>query len=319
MAAGSLLMLIDKIALVLDDVAVMTKVAAKKTAGVLGDDLAVNAEKLSTGIRAERELPVVWAVFKGSLVNKAILVPVALLLNYFLPIVITPLLMIGGAYLCYEGAEKIWHAFSAKHKKIQQQNLLMHHQESVNLLELEKSTIKGAIFSDFILSAELIVIALGIIREQPLLMQVIVLTVIALMMTIGVYGLVAAIVKIDDAGLALMKEQSTSFIGHSKRKLGQFMLSFAPKFMRFLAVAGTVAMFLVGAGIITHGMTILTDLLHQLEHIAETLSWGGPWLVGLTPLLFNFITGLLIGACLVFTHFVVGKLIYLLKIPKQQG
>ncbi|MEZ5436221.1 MAG: DUF808 domain-containing protein [Pseudomonadales bacterium] len=251
MAGSSLLALIDDIASVLDDVALLTKVAAKKTSGVLGDDLALNAEQVS-GVRAERELPVVWAVAKGSFKNKLILVPAALLISAFVPWLVTPLLMIGGAFLCYEGFEKLAHKFlhsaeqdAAEHAAITQALL----DPAVDLVAFEQEKIKGAIRTDFILSAEIIVIALGTVKDAAFSMQVSVVCSIALLMTVGVYGLVAGIVKLDDAGLYLVKHASAGVLGKLKYGLGKALLLFAPKLMKSLSVIGTVAMFLVGGGI----------------------------------------------------------------------
>ncbi len=248
--ASSLLLLLDDIATILDDVAILTKVAAKKTAGVLGDDLALNAQQVA-GVKADRELPVVWAVAKGSLLNKVILVPAALLIGAFLPWAVTPLLMIGGAFLCFEGVEKLAHKFL--HKEAHAADIARHEQamadEQVDLVAVEKSKIKGAIRTDFILSAEIIVITLGTVAGQPFGTQVAVLVGIALLMTVGVYGLVAGIVKLDDAGLYLSRRQ-----GAGTRALGRGILATAPWLMKALSVAGTAAMFLVGGGILVHGV-----------------------------------------------------------------
>jgi predicted DNA repair protein MutK len=251
MAGASLLALLDDIATVLDDVAVLSKVAAKKTAGVLGDDLALNAQQVA-GVRAEREIPVVWAVAKGSFVNKAILVPAALAISAFLPWLVTPLLMIGGAYLCYEGFEKVAHKLlhrpeedAAAHAALTQAVA----DPAVDLVAFERDKIKGAIRTDFILSAEIIVIALGTLEGQPMVTKAAVLVAISLAMTVGVYGLVAGIVKMDDAGLALSKSGSGA-----ARALGRGLLGFAPRLMKFLSIAGTAAMFLVGGSILAHGI-----------------------------------------------------------------
>ena len=250
--ASSLLALIDDIASILDDVALLTKVAAKKTSGVLGDDLALNAQQVS-GVSAERELPVVWAVAKGSFINKAILVPAAIAISTFAPWAVTPLLMLGGAFLCFEGFEKLAHTFL--HSKQEDD---AHHDELVSALadaskdmvQLEKEKIKGAIRTDFILSAEIIAITLGTVQSSPLMTQVTVLTSIALLMTVGVYGLVSGIVKIDDLGLHLTEQHAEGGIKHS---LGRGILWFAPYMMKGLSIVGTAAMFLVGGGILTHG------------------------------------------------------------------
>ena len=261
MAASSLLALIDDIATILDDVAVMTKVAAKKTAGVLGDDLALNAQQV-TGVSAHRELPVVWAVAKGSFVNKLVLVPAALAISAFAPWAITPLLMLGGAFLCYEGFEKLAHRFL--HPKSQDE---AHHAElaravadtKVDLVAWEKDKVKGAVRTDFILSAEIIVISLGTVAAASFGQQVTVLSAIAVVMTVGVYGLVAGIVKLDDAGLWLLARD-----GRGARALGRGILAFAPWLMKALSVFGTAAMFLVGGGILVHGIPGAEGWLHAL-------------------------------------------------------
>jgi uncharacterized protein len=257
MAAGSLLALLDDIATILDDVAVLTKIATKKTAGVLGDDLALNAQQVS-GVRAERELPVVWAVAKGSMVNKAILVPAALAISAFVPWLITPLLIVGGLFLCFEGVEKLAHKFL--HSKAEDE---AHHAElthalvdpNADLVAVERDKIKGAIRTDFILSAEIIVIALGTVAGQPLGTQVGVLVGISLLMTVGVYGLVAGIVKLDDLGLHLSQR------GGAQAALGRGIVRAAPWLMKALSIAGTAAMFLVGGGIVVHGIPALHHLV----------------------------------------------------------
>ncbi len=238
MAGTSLLALLDDIASVLDDVALMTKVAAKKTAGVLGDDLALNAEQVS-GVRAERELPVVWAVAKGSLRNKLILVPAAIAISALVPWLITPLLMLGGAYLCFEGAEKLVHKFLPHEEAHAKQD------EPIpdDLAAFEQQKVKGAIRTDFILSAEIIVIALGTVQGASLAMQLSVVAGIALLMTVGVYGLVGFIVKLDDIGLHLLQKPDG---GALRRSVGQGLLVTAPRLMHLLALVGTIAMFMVG-------------------------------------------------------------------------
>lgn len=299
MAGSSLLALIDDIATLLDDVSVMTGVAArktaaaaKKTAGVLGDDLALNAEQV-TGVRADRELPVVWAVFKGSVVNKSIIVPCALLLSAFLPWLITPLLMLGGAFLCYEGFEKVAHkllhgrdADEAEH----QQRLDAVRNPEVDMVEFEQQRIRGAIRTDAILSAEIIVIALGTVQDSTMGIQVAVLTAIAVLMTIGVYGLVAAIVKLDDAGLHLLQQKRAAW-----QTLGRLILRLAPKLMKTLSVLGTAAMFLVGGGILVHGVPLLVDALHHLEELLQDVAG----LAGLFGMAFNGIVGLIAGGIIV--------------------
>jgi predicted DNA repair protein MutK len=250
--ASSLLTLLDDIATILDDVAVMTKVAAKKTAGVLGDDLALNAQQVA-GVKADRELPVVWAVAKGSAVNKLILVPAALAISQFAPWAVVPLLMLGGAYLCFEGFEKLAHKFL--HSK---QEDLEHHKEmveananpAVDMVAFEKEKVKGAIRTDFILSAEIIVISLGTVKDAVLMKQFAVLAGISIIMTIGVYGLVAGIVKLDDLGEHLIRRKAAGFLN----SLGRGLLVMAPYLMKTLSVVGTAAMFMVGGGILTHGI-----------------------------------------------------------------
>jgi len=309
MAGASLLTLLDDIAMLLDDVAVLSKVAAKKTAGVLGDDLAVNAEQLSGGLKADRELPVVWAVFKGSMLNKAILVPIALLLSYFLPMVIMPLLMLGGAYLCYEGFEKVWHKFFHKdeYKKQHEKHVVALQDENIDITLYEKDKIKGAIRTDFILSAEIIIIALGTVADKPITTQISVLIFIAILMTVGVYGLVAGIVKIDDGGLLLIKDKSVSFWAKTKRALGYFMISFAPKLMKFLAVAGTVAMWLVGGSLITHGVPAFHHTIESATSFAANLPVLPGLLVVITPLLIDLLVGFILGALLVFISLAIMK------------
>ena len=259
MAGTSLFALLDDIATLLDDVAVMTKVAAKKTAGVLGDDLALNAQQVS-GVRADRELPVVWAVAKGSFINKIILVPTALLISYFASWAITPLLMIGGAYLCFEGAEKVLHRLLVtKHKDTRDHNkhLKALADENVDLVAFEKDKIKGAVRTDFILSAEIIVIALGTVATQAFSKQVSVLVSIGILMTVGVYGLVAGIVKLDDLGLYLSHRAHAA-----TQAIGRGILWFAPWLMKALSFFGTLAMFLVGGSILLHGVP---SIAHGIE------------------------------------------------------
>ena len=282
MAGASFLALLDDIATVLDDVAVLSKVAAKKSAGVLGDDLAVNAEQVA-GVQAKRELPVVWAVAKGSLVNKAVLVPAALLVNQFAPWAVTPLMVLGGLFLCYEGFEKVAHRFlhSADEDAAAQAALVAAAADpAVDLVAWERDKIKGAIRTDFILSAEIIVITLGVVGAAPFATRLGTLTAIALLMTVGVYGLVAGIVKLDDAGLQLAARRGGGALDGALRALGRGLLGAAPKLMKFLGVAGTVAMFLVGGGILTHALhwvpsntalALLTDLAVGAAAGAATL------------------------------------------------
>ncbi len=287
--ASSLLILLDDIATVLDDVAVMSKVAAKKTAGVLGDDLALNAQQVS-GVRSKREIPVVWSVAKGSFINKLILVPLALVISLVAPWLINPLLMLGGLFLCYEGVEKVLH--SLQHKKAhneQEAAAELTHIET-DLAAFEKDKIKGAIRTDFILSAEIVVISLGTVATATFLGKVLVLSIIAVVMTVGVYGFVAMIVKIDDLGLYLT-QQASNF----KQSLGRGLLAFAPKLMKTLTIVGTIAMFLVGGGIINHAVPLLHHLtaesVDHIEHIPSIGNIIGP----LTPTLINFVLGFVAG------------------------
>ena len=265
MAGSSLFTLIDDIASVLDDVALMSKVAAKKTAGVLGDDLALNAQQV-TGVTADRELPVVWAVAKGSFRNKLILVPAALLIGTFAPWAVIPLLMLGGAFLCFEGFEKLAHKYL--HDSAGEHEELRHalSDPQVDLLAFEQDKITGAIRTDFILSAEIIVITLGTVAGEPFIKQLTVLALIAVVMTIGVYGLVAGIVKLDDAGLYLSRKTSSLLRG-----VGNLLLSAAPWLMKSLSVIGTAAMFMVGGGILTHGIPAAHHLIEQLAASAASL------------------------------------------------
>jgi uncharacterized protein len=290
--AASLFLLVDDIATILDDVALLSKVAAKKTAGVLGDDLALNAQQVS-GVKAERELPVVWAVAKGSFINKAILVPSALLISSFIPWAVTPLLMAGGAYLCFEGFEKLAHKYlHSKSEQAAQRQALVAAVASpaVDLVAVEKEKIKGAVRTDFILSAEIIVITLGTVQASPFITQVTVLTGIAIIMTIGVYGLVAGIVKLDDAGLFLSQRPGNNPVRRFERSLGRGILWLAPWLMKGLSVAGTIAMFLVGGGILTHG---ITPLHHAIEQFTSNM---GGVMATIAPLLMDAVVGLVTGA-----------------------
>lgn len=262
--ATSLLALLDDITTVLDDVALLSKLAAKKTSGVLGDDLALNAQQVA-GVSAEREIPVVWAVAKGSFINKAILVPAALAISTLAPWAVTPLLMIGGAYLCFEGAEKLVHKLlhskaddEAEHQQLTDALI----DPQADLVALERDKIKGAIRTDFILSAEIITITLGTVAQSPWVTQLAVLAGIAVLMTVGVYGFVAGIVKLDDLGLWLTRRPSAA-----AQALGRGILRAAPWLMKFLSVAGTAAMFLVGGGILVHG-------LPWLHHVVQGFTQG---------------------------------------------
>jgi predicted DNA repair protein MutK len=300
--AGSLLMLLDDITTMLDDVAAMTKVAAKKTAGVLGDDLALNAQQVS-GVDASRELPVVWAVAKGSAINKAILVPTALLLSiaskeFNIPWLITGLLMIGGAFLCFEGFEKIAHKLlHAKNEEAHEAEIKEAIEDpKVDLVALEKDKIKGAIRTDFILSAEIIVIALGTVANQPIVDEIGVLVGISVVMTIGVYGLVAAIVKLDDVGLYMMMRKGQNILTQIIRKVGSWLLAGTPYLMRALSIFGTAAMFLVGGSIIAHGIPSLHHLVEPLKEISFIL-----------PMLMDAVVGLIVGAICVALFTLVSK------------
>ena len=279
MAFGSLLALVDDIAAVLDDVALMTKIAAKKTAGVLGDDLAVNAERV-LGVRPDRELPVVWAVAKGSFVNKLILVPAALLISAFIPALITPLLVCGGLYLCFEGAEKLVHGVGAHSEEQAAEVMQQLANPDCDLAQLERDKIRGAVRTDFILSAEIIVLTLGVVEGQQYLTQLIVLAGISTLMTVGVYGLVAGIVKIDDLGL-LLSQKSGSGVWHGGlRRIGAALLWFAPRLMKGLSVVGTVAMFLVGGGILLHAMPSVAQAIAQFSTQLGPLEGAVPTLCG---------------------------------------
>lgn len=298
MAGTSLLTLLDDIATLLDDISVMGKLAAKKTAGVLGDDLSLNAQQVS-GVKANRELPVVWGVAKGSFINKLILVPLALAISALAPWAITPLLMIGGAYLCYEGVEKVVHSFhkgkEEKTPEARAERLKSLSQE--NAADFEKKKIKGAVRTDFILSAEIVAITLGIVSEAPLMNQVLVLSGIAILVTVGVYGIVAGIVKIDDLGMWLQKRSSA--IAHV---IGGALLAMAPWMMKILSVVGTLAMFLVGGGIIVHG---LPALHHLIEHAVE----GYNGIIGsLTTNLANLIIGLIVGSVVLLVVNLIARL-----------
>ncbi|MBJ9937073.1 MULTISPECIES: DUF808 domain-containing protein [Acinetobacter] len=288
--ASGLLLLLDDIATILDDVALMSKMAAKKTAGVLGDDLALNAQQV-TGVRADRELPIVWKVAKGSFVNKLILVPLALLISVIAPWLINPLLMLGGLFLCYEGVEKVLHTIMHKKASTSEEAKAELENEELDLATFEKEKIKGAVRTDFILSAEIVVITLGTVATATLMTKVSVLSVIAIVMTIGVYGLVGMIVKIDDLGLYLT-EQSTSF----KQTIGRGLLAFAPILMKLLSIVGTIAMFLVGGGIINHTIPLLHHLTEDTVDHVETIPAVGNIIGALTPTLINFGIGLVAGA-----------------------
>jgi predicted DNA repair protein MutK len=297
MAGTSLLALIDDIATILDDVAVMTKVATKKTAGVLGDDLALNAQQV-TGVVADRELPVVWAVAKGSAINKAILVPAALGLSAFLPQAIPFLLMLGGAFLCFEGFEKVFHKLMHKREEEEDHQRLAEalSNEDVDMVAMEKEKVKGAVRTDFVLSAEIIVIALGSFEKGiPLFKEFLALVALSIVMTVGVYGLVAGIVKLDDLGLSLVNK------GGGKKALGEAILGFAPVLMKFLGIAGTIAMFLVGGGILVHGIP-------PIHHLSEDLTKQGGVVGSFAPTIIGLLTGVVAGGLCVVLLTIVNKL-----------
>lgn len=300
MAGSSLLTLLDDIATLLDDISLMGKLAAKKTAGVLGDDLSLNAQQV-TGVRANRELPVVWAVAKGSFINKVILVPLALLISAFIPWAITPLLMIGGAFLCFEGAEKILHTIAARKDKEKESPAARQQRlealAAKDPVAFERDKVKGAIRTDFILSAEIVAITLGIVADAPLLNQVLVLSGIAILVTIGVYGLVGLIVKLDDIGYWLSEKTSALAQG-----IGKALLVIAPWLMKSLSVIGTLAMFLVGGGIVVHG---IAPLHHAIEHFAGA---QGAVIAAILPTLLNLVLGFIIGLIVVAVVKVVEKM-----------
>lgn len=305
MAAANLLSLLDDIATLLDDVAVLSKVAAKKTAGVLGDDLALNAEQVS-GVKAEREIPVVWAVAKGSFLNKLILVPSALLISAFLPWLITVLLVIGGLYLCFEGVEKLAHKFlhskeerDAEHNK----QLIAIADPKVDLVALEKNKIKGAIRTDFILSAEIVVIVLGTVQAAPFSTQVTVVSFLALAITVGVYGLVAGIVKLDDAGLYLLRKSVSGGFNHIQRSCGRALLIIAPLLMKTLSVVGTAAMFLVGGGILVHSVPSIHHLLEPVLHGVESFQL----LSAIFPILLDGLIGVIAGIAVLTSYTIIKK------------
>lgn len=318
MAGASLLTLIDDIATILDDVALMTKVAGQKTAGVLGDDLALNAQQVA-GVRAERELPVVWAVAKGSFRNKLILVPTALLISAFAPWAVTPLLMLGGAFLCYEGFEKLAHKLMhGKHEDAEHHDDLVHalSNPAVDMVAFEKEKIEGAIRTDFILSAEIITITLGTVAAASFGVQLSVLAGIAVIMTAGVYGLVAGIVKLDDAGLYLSQQPGEGLLRRVQRAFGAMLLRAAPYLMKGLAVVGTAAMFLVGGGILTHGMPGAHEVIHMLAHSAGGVPGIGGALEIAAPLLLDGLAGIAAGAMVLAGVTLGGRL---WRVVRKQG
>ncbi|HET9749120.1 MAG TPA: DUF808 domain-containing protein [Casimicrobiaceae bacterium] len=309
MAVGNLLALIDDIASVLDDVALLTKAATKKTAGVLGDDLALNAQQV-TGVAANRELPIVWAVAKGSLVNKAILVPLALAISAFAPWAVTPLLMIGGLFLCYEGFEKIAHRFAGRpHDDAERQRLGEALRDpGVDMKALETTKIKGAVRTDFILSAEIIVITLGTVAGSAFGVRVAVLVGIALLMTVGVYGLVAGIVKLDDVGLYLARRPAGTTLAPLQRTVGRRIVAATPYLMKALSIAGTAAMFLVGGGILTHGVPALHHAIENFGDGLDDLPGVGVVFGALGPMLVNGLAGVVAGGIVFALHWLAQRL-----------
>lgn len=314
MAGSSLLALIDDIASILDDIAAMSKVAAKKTAGVLGDDLALNAYQVG-GVHTDRELPVVWAVAKGSLKNKAILVPAALAISGLIPWAITPLLMLGGAYLCYEGFEKIAHKFL--HDSTEEAHHVEHLQALINpavdMVAVEKEKIGGAIRTDFILSAEIVVIALGTVATAAFGKQVAVLCAIAILMTVGVYGIVAGIVKLDDAGLHLSEKRGNNFWRKTQRGVGEVLLNLAPYLMKGLSIVGTIAMFMVGGGILTHGIPGAHEWIEHVAHGAGAVLGVGKILETILPALLDILIGIVAGALVLVGVTVAARLLRMIK------
>lgn len=302
MAAANLLALLDDIATLMDDIAVMSKVAAKKTAGVLGDDLALNADQVQ-GVKADRELPVVWAVAKGSLLNKVILVPAALIISHFVPSLITLLLILGGLFLCFEGAEKLLHKYLPHDDERAQQEARIEavSKPDTDMVAFEKDKIKGAIRTDFILSAEIIVIALGSVSDAPFTTQLGVLVALSLAITVGVYGLVAAIVKMDDVGLYLLRKSLTGSMNTLQRFAGRALLVAAPALMKTLAVVGTIAMFLVGGGILTHNISLL-------HHVAADFIALAPDAALVMSILADGIAGLVAGAVLAILFTAISQL-----------
>ncbi|MFZ6798537.1 DUF808 domain-containing protein [Undibacterium sp. Di24W] len=310
MPGASLLTLLDDIATVLDDVALMTKVAAKKTAGVLGDDLALNAEQVS-GVRAERELPVVWAVAKGSMKNKMILVPLALLLSAIAPWAIMPLLMVGGAYLCFEGFEKLAHKFLHSDAEDEAHHTELVHaltHEEVDIVQFEKDKIKGAITTDFVLSGEIIIITLGTVAQAAFSTQVAVLAGVSVLMTVGVYGFVALIVKLDDMGFYLQRNQEQSWLRAVQRRIGDGFVAFAPRLMKALTVIGTAAMFLVGGGILSHGVHAISEFSHSMAQAAGSFPAVGPVLESIVPSIADGLVGVVAGALVLLAVLAVQRL-----------
>ncbi len=302
MAGANLLALLDDIATLMDDIAAMSKVAAQKTAGVLGDDLAVNADQVQ-GIKADRELPVVWAVAKGSLLNKAILVPAALAISAFVPSLITVLLVLGGLYLCFEGAEKLLHKYLPHDDQLQEREARIEAiaHEDVDMVAFEQKKIKGAIRTDFILSAEIIVIALGTVSDATLITQVGVLIALSLAITVGVYGLVAGLVKMDDVGLYMLRKSLTGTMNTMQRLIGRTLLVAAPAIMKTLAVVGTIAMFLVGGGILTHSIGFLHHVTVWTTELVPSADFA-------MSILADGVVGVAAGAIIAFVVAAISKL-----------
>ncbi|PIE68697.1 MAG: hypothetical protein CSA21_06035 [Deltaproteobacteria bacterium] len=313
MAATNLLALIDDIASLLDDISLMTKVAARKTAGVLGDDLAVNAEQVA-GVRADRELPVVWAVAKGSLLNKCILVPAALGISALVPWLITPILMLGGAFLCFEGFEKVAHAILHREEKqaLRHQRMEAVSNPAIDMVAYERKKVRGAIRTDAILSAEIIVITLGIVADATFMVRLAVLSLIAFVMTIGVYGLVAGIVKLDDVGLYLSRQEGESHFIRFQAWLGQMILRAAPVLMKVLSIGGTAAMFLVGGGILVHGFPGFHEIVHHVALALDALPALQAVSATMSSLLVNAGVGILAGGLLTGT-LALGKRLFVGK------
>ncbi|MBD8615021.1 DUF808 domain-containing protein [Pseudomonas putida] len=289
MAGASLLTLLDDVTTLLDDVALLTKTTTQKTAGVLGDDLALNAQQVS-GVRADRELPVVWAVAKGSLKNKAILVPGAMLISSFIPWAITPILMVGGAYLCLEGFEKVAHKYISHDSDVDEARASVKAAAGKTPAEIEKMKIKGAIKTDFVLSIEILSIALGTVQGASLLNQFLVLSLVALLVTVGVYGLVAAIVRLDDVGMYLEKKRSAV-----AQAVGRKIILSAPILMKVLTFVGTLAMFLVGGGILIHSIPMLGQAMQGIEHATHAIPLAGKALGYVVPLVVEAVVGLVAG------------------------
>ena len=313
--ASSLLALLDDIATILDDVSVLAKVAARKTAGVLGDDLALNAQQV-TGLAADRELPVVWSVAKGSLVNKAILVPAALAISAVAPWAVTPLLMAGGVFLCYEGFEKVAHkllhsrSYDEAHRQELEHALL---NPGIDLRVVEKDKIKGAVRTDFILSAEIIAITLGTVASSAFPVQVAVLSGIAILMTVGVYGIVAGIVKLDDAGLRLSRQNGNNLWRRLQRGLGELLLNLAPYLMKSLSIVGTVAMFMVGGSILTHGIPGVHNWIEHVAHGAAGIPRVGGILETVLPFLLDIMIGIVAGMLVLAGVAVAGRIFRTIK------